>query len=292
MENALFALRLETHRAAAPGVEATLEAESEPFSVWCDEVNDYVKFECFFPCREDADAVAKRLAPHIETPAGEESCVASVLPVPREDWSESWKAHFRVEQVSQRLVVKPSWEQYSPSGNEVVIELDPGMSFGTGQHATTRACLRFIDRLARERPDATFLDLGCGSGILSIAAARLGLRNVTAVDIDPDAVRIARENCATNGVDDRVRCSVGALATWRPEQAYDVVAANILAGVLCKFAAMVGGCAAPGGHLVLAGIMRDQYPGVKERFAEIGFREADVLGEEEWQSGLFEDGRK
>lgn len=290
-EETLFALRLETDRVAAPAVEAVLDSDGEAYSVWRDEDRDYVKFEFFFPLREDASVCLARVIPRINALVGEEACAVSTVPIPREDWSESWKAFFHVEKVSERVVIKPSWEAYTPSAGEVVIELDPGMSFGTGNHATTRACLRFIDRLSGEHPGVTCLDLGCGSGILSIAAARLGMNRVTAIDNDADAVRIARENCVVNGVGEQVHCLVGDLATWRPDHTYDVVVANILAGVLCRFADTVTGCVAPGGKLVLAGILREQYPEVKACFAGVGFREVGNLTEEEWQSGLFEDAR-
>ncbi len=198
-------------------------------------------------------------------------------------------AFFHAVKVSERLVITRSWEDYSAGDDEVVIELDPGMSFGTGQHATTRACLRFIDKASRERPAATFLDLGCGSGILSIAAARLGLTDIQAVDIDPDAIRVASENCGINGVAEQVDCAVGDLATWRSVRRYDIVAANILANVLVEHVNVIADNVVPGGMLLLAGIMREQYPGVKDVFERGGFRELDVLAEKEWQSGLFEN---
>ena len=129
------------------------------------------------------------------------------------DWRESWKKHFGVQRIGRALVVKPSWTQYRLKGGEIVIEIDPGMAFGTGQHPTTAMCLRALEELVR--PGMRVLDLGCGSGILAIAAAKLGAARVLALDIDPNAVRAARENAAANGVEPAIDVREGTLERGR-----------------------------------------------------------------------------
>ena len=119
------------------------------------------------------------------------------------DWAEAWKAHYHVLPIGRRLVIKPTWETYAPQPDQVVIELDPGLAFGSGLHATTRLCLELLEE--HLRPGERVLDVGTGSGILAIAAACLGAAAVVALDNDPEAVRVARENVLLNGVADRVR---------------------------------------------------------------------------------------
>jgi ribosomal protein L11 methyltransferase len=160
----------------------------------------------------------------------------------RSDWAESWKRFFHVEKVSDRVVVRPSWEAYAPCPDERVIVLDPGLSFGTGKHATTQACLRFLDQLASENVARSVLDMGCGSGILAIGAALLGFRDVRGFDNDPDCVRISQENAALNGV--APLFALDDLA--HPHPAADIVVANILAPVLIQFSAQVAGSVAAG----------------------------------------------
>lgn len=209
--------------------------------------------------------------------------------VRREDWSEVWKKHFHTFKASRRLVVKPSWEEWQPTGDEIVLEIDPGMTFGTGYHGTTRACLEFIDDLAARLGPVSLLDAGCGSGILSLAATKLGYRPVHAFDHDPDAVRMTRENLArANAVSVTPVCAD--LAEYTPPQPCRVVVANILATVLSEHAgrilSFVDG-ADGGGHLILAGILTEQYESVRARFVSLGAEERVSRTIAEWTSGCF-----
>ena len=210
---------------------------------------------------------------------------ADISTIRAEDWAESWKRFFKTVRVSPRLVVRPPWEAYEPGPGERVLVLDPGMSFGTGKHATTQACLRFLDDLSAENPRRDLLDVGCGSGILSIAAAKLGFANVRGIDNDEDAVRIAAENAAANGAE--AAFSVCDLA--KCELKADVVVANVLAPVLEKFAAEVSDCVrrGPGSALVLSGILDGQYAAVRAAYAACGAREVRNVLVGEWRSGLF-----
>lgn len=170
--------------------------------------------------------------------------------VAEQDWVRLTQSQFQPVQVAQRLWIVPSWHE-APDGAEIVIRLDPGLAFGTGTHPTTRLCL---DWLVRHAPAGSVLDYGCGSGILAIAAALLGARSVSAVDIDPAAVDSAGANAAANGVTLVTCCHVDALAPGR----HDVVVANILATPLRLLAPMLAAHAVPGGSLVLSGILQRQ----------------------------------
>ncbi|MBP7637892.1 MAG: 50S ribosomal protein L11 methyltransferase [Kiritimatiellae bacterium] len=209
----------------------------------------------------------------------------AVTAVTQADWAESWKRFFHVEKISDRVVVRPSWEPYTAQPGERVITLDPGLSFGTGKHATTQACLRFLDRLAAEDVRRSVLDMGCGSGILAIGARLLGFADVRGFDNDPDCMRVSEENAALNGVsipfalDDLSHAHVPA----------DIVVANILAPVLIQFAPQVAAslAAGPRARLVVSGILDEQYAAVRAAYEVQGLRQLDTLLIENWRSGLF-----
>lgn len=212
--------------------------------------------------------------------------------LPREDWAESWKRFFHVIRVSPRVTVRPPWEPCEPERPDgVVVTIEPGMSFGTGLHGTTQACLRFLEELAggdpAGSPPRSLADLGCGSGILSIAARKLGYAPVTGVDYDAAAVRISAENARENGVPDVsfAPCDV----TEDPVPRADVVVANILAPVLVRAAPRIAAAVArgPRAALVLSGILGTQYADVRAAYEAHGFREVRSLALGEWTSGLF-----
>ena len=205
--------------------------------------------------------------------------------IPDEDWKFSYRKHFKVEVISPRLVVRPPWESVAPAPGQKVLTLDPGIAFGTGQHPTTRACLDAIDALAVEDAGRTFLDVGCGSGILSIAAALEGFREVRGFDNDPDAVRNANENAEANGLG--ALFTDGDLSVPGTAAPADVVAANVLAPVLVRFAREVGALVNPGGRLILSGILDEQYAEVRDAYAALGFAEISSRLIGEWRTGLF-----
>ena len=205
--------------------------------------------------------------------------------IPDEDWKLSYRKHFKVEVISPRLVVRPPWEAVTPEPGQKVLTLDPGIAFGTGQHPTTRACLDAIDALAAENADRTFLDVGCGSGILSIAAALEGFGEVRGFDNDPDAVRNANENAAANGLGEFF--FEGDLSAPGVAAPADVVAANVLAPVLVRFAREVGALVNPGGRLILSGILDEQYDEVRAAYVAQGFTELSSRLIGEWRTGLF-----
>ena len=205
--------------------------------------------------------------------------------IPDEDWKLSYRKHFKVEVISPRLVVRPPWEAVTPAPDQKVLTLDPGIAFGTGQHPTTRACLDAIDALAAEDAGRTFLDVGCGSGILAIAAALEGFRDVRGFDNDPDAVRNANENAAANGLGEFF--FDGDLSAPGVAAPADVVAANVLAPVLVRFAREVSALVNLGGRLILSGILDEQYAEVRAAYTALGFAEISSRLIGEWRTGLF-----
>lgn len=265
---------------------AALELESSSFE---DKENKRV---CHTIYAADPETAAENLALVTNavkewTPLGVRISAIEPFELKKEDWAEVWKKYFDVIPVSETLVIKPSWLDVERKPGMAVVEIDPGMSFGTGQHATTYYCLKTIDRLAGKPGVKSMLDAGCGSGILTIAAALRGYDPVDAFDNDPDAVRIAAENLALNRIG-TVSPIVGDAAVWqgRAEQ-YDLVCANILGHLLVAFRNNIVSWVRPGGYLTLAGILSTEFDGVAAAFIELGFEELDRETLREWTSGLF-----
>jgi ribosomal protein L11 methyltransferase len=198
------------------------------------------------------------------------------------DWAEAWKAHFPVLRVGRRIVIKPTWRRHRAAPDEVVLALDPGMAFGTGLHPTTRLCLAALDALADRGivEGARALDVGCGSGILAIAAVRLGAASVLGVDTDPIAIEATAANAARNRLGRRVRARDGSVPTGEPP--FDLVLANLIASVLIGLAPLLAGELRRGGTLLASGIFVDREADVRTAFADAGL---DVRGrtvEDEW----------
>lgn len=172
-----------------------------------------------------------------------------------ENWAENWKENYRPSRITETITVKPTWQEYCPGEGEIVIAIDPGMAFGTGLHSSTRLALTYIDQLYRQSPHQprTVLDVGTGTAILALAAAKLGAQQVVAIDNDIDAVAAARENIKQNHETGRVVCSATDLADL--EGNFDLVIANITVDVLTELSAALVKKIAAGGHLILAGIL-------------------------------------
>jgi len=169
-----------------------------------------------------------------------------------EDWSTAWKDYFHPIKVSERIVIKPSWEDYFPAVDDIVIELDPGMAFGTGTHHTTVLCIRLLDEMV-ETADIVF-DVGTGSGILAVAAAKLGAASVRAIDLDPVAVRVAQENVVMNHVQNTVTAVQGDLLTGVSGQA-DIIVANIIADIIIQILQDLPTRLKDGGAFIASGII-------------------------------------
>ena len=206
-----------------------------------------------------------------------------------EDWANSWKRHFQAMEFGRALLVKPSWVRRRPRVGQQVVVLDPGLSFGTGQHPTTGFCLDQIVAHRKADKPQSFLDIGTGSGILAIAAAKLGYRPVEAYDADPDAVRIARANARQNGVARQLVIAQRDLTREpaRTAQKFDMVCANLVLDLLLSERARIVNRLSPGGALVLAGILRTQFPAVARAYGQLGLRLQARRKQNEWQSGIF-----
>lgn len=203
--------------------------------------------------------------------------------IAEEDWASSWKEHFKPLPVGKRLLILPSWETPAPDETRQTIILDPGMAFGTGGHETTRLCLECLEQILVEEPrqEAPLLDLGTGSGILAIAAAKLGATRIDAVDIDPQAVLVADENCRLNRVAAAVACSTTPLEQL--PTGYRVILANILAEELVRMAPELTRRLLPGGLLVLSGILAEREQYVIDGFAPQPLTLEASLADGEWR---------
>ncbi len=196
-----------------------------------------------------------------------------------EDWKFAYRRHFKTELVSPRILVQPEWEDLA------VIKFDPGLAFGTGKHETTKASLQYIDELSSEMRGASFLDMGSGSGILSIAAAKLGYTSVRGFDIDIAAVESSIENAKKNDVDvEFFKYALGSVEK-RDLGVADVVVANILGPLLIRFAGEIAPCV--GKRLVISGILNEYYSEVLAAYVEMGFEEISRKTIGEWTTGLL-----
>lgn len=227
--------------------------------------------------------------------------MVSSEPLPEEEWQRTWKRHFKAVRVTPRLVVRPPWEDYAPKGEERVIEIDPGMAFGTGLHASTRLTLSFIDDLYKKGtdlffpeeyegkvppPPRTVLDVGTGTGILSVACTLLGAIRVLAIDNDPLAVSAAEYNIRNNGLDDVVQVEDKALGDV--EGLFDLIVANIFHDTLVELSALLVERLNPHGTLICSGILAGgQGESLRRVFEEAGLRFVEARTEGEWEALRF-----
>jgi ribosomal protein L11 methyltransferase len=242
----------------------------------------------------------------------------SVRPLEEEDWANAWKQHYSVQRIGARTVIVPSWLEYQPEPGDLVLRLDPGMAFGTGLHPTTQLCIAFVEQYVQ--PDMRVLDLGCGSGILAIAAARLGA-TVLALDTDPIAIAATRENVARNDVAGLVSVAEGSLGAgaalghwlgWEPENqeprtknqealaqdrfsvlgsqflGFDLIVANIIARVLAALADDMARALKPGGTLIASGIIADREHEVVTSFTDAGLRALERRQDGDWVALVYE----
>lgn len=200
------------------------------------------------------------------------------------DWEDAWKRYYHPTHVTETLVVVPSWETYTPTSKERVIQLDPGMAFGTGTHPTTSLMLRLLEE--KLKPGDILLDVGCGSGILSIAGAKLGASSVLALDLDPVAVRVTQENCQLNQVENIVEVKQNnLLKNWQQEWTLhlpNLIVSNILVDVLLFILEDAYRILAEDGFLLLSGIINTRLPEMQAALVKEGFQVVRKLQESDW----------
>lgn len=242
------------------------------------------QLKAYFPAATDAVEIVARITLALQTMAQQFPELATTHPrvehIQPLDWAENWKQNFFTFYIGDRLVVKPTWEEHQATAAETVINIDPGMAFGTGTHETTRLCLEALVEFSTTHPAASILDVGTGSGILAIAAAALGAKQVLACDIDPEACHVADQNARLNHVFDQIEITDTALEDL--PSGFDLILANILAEenirLLPEFLKRLN----PGGLLVLSGILIEKEQLVCDAFAGHGLSAPVINHEEEW----------
>lgn len=238
------------------------------------ENTEVVTVKAYYP---DDDELQARLARIEAELASMEACFGNKCrfgntrfrTVSEQDWANEWKQYFHVTHIGEHLVIKPTWEEYTPKSGEHIIEIDPGMAFGTGTHHTTNMCMERLEKVLK--PDMEVFDVGTGSGILSIAAARLGAKSVIAVDIDATAVRVASENIAANQLNDCVVVKQGDLLQGTEGQA-DVIIANIIADIIIALLPDIPGKLKDNGTFLASGIIEERQQDVAAAAVRVGMR--------------------
>lgn len=267
---------------------ADLPDPSKPTANWelmdqsvIDAMPEDVQVKAWF----DEDSLARilpslreQLALLKERGAGLGALSLSLQGVKEENWAENWKQYYKPFRLGAHMVVKPTWEPWDAQPGDLILEIDPGMAFGTGTHETTAMCVNLIEKYYQ---GGQLLDVGTGSGILALAAARLGAKGVVAVDIDPDAVRVARENVAHNGLEDAIEVRQGDLLQGLSQQ-FDFAAANILAPVICMLAAPLKAHLKPHGRFICSGIIAEAEDEVNEALLAAGYQIDEIVHKGDW----------
>ena len=289
MDEMIYAVSLSDSSGNFDLAAEMLSALEFDFSSWEDKENPRVIHSVYFSDEDARKAGIARLEEAIGfwSELGVQISGISTLEIKKEDWAEVWKKYFDIIHVSDRLVIKPSWLEYDAVPGQAVVEIDPGMSFGTGQHATTLFCLEMIDFLSGRDDIRSMLDAGCGSAILTIAAAKMGYAPIDCFDYDPDAVMIAAENLENNAVSGVVPTVADAAVYQGKKGGYDFVCANILGHLLKAYRRNIITWVRPGGYLALAGILSREFDELSNAFTELGFEEVRRGTLREWTSGLF-----
>jgi ribosomal protein L11 methyltransferase len=203
----------------------------------------------------------------------------SIKDVFEEDWANAWKQYYKPIKIGNKIVIKPTWEDYKAEPGDLVIEMDPGMAFGTGTHETTMMCIKFLEKYVK--PDSVVFDVGSGSGILGISAAKLGAKHVECVDIDKVACKVAKENAEHNNVVGKLEVKCGSLLEVISEKA-DVIVANIIADIIIGFTPDVWKALNPKGIFISSGIIRDRRDEVLDKISSSGFEVIEVMEMGEW----------
>lgn len=200
--------------------------------------------------------------------------------VDEKDWAHAWKEYFNVTRITDKIVVKPEWKDYTPAPGEVIIHIDPGMAFGTGTHPTTYMCLTLLEKYVQ--PDTPLLDVGCGSGILMIGAAKLGAGAMTGIDVDPMAVDITRQNLEKNSISLDNVTLLAATLDKTPAIHYDLICANIIAQVITAIMPDIATRLASDGNAILSGIIEERLPDIYTALEEQRLECVKKINQDEW----------
>jgi ribosomal protein L11 methyltransferase len=252
--------------------------------------DEVTRLTAYFPWETDLHSVKREFLDFLpvlaESFGMETGAFISAAEITDFGWAEKWKENFKPVRIGKRITVKPSWEPYTPAPEEVVLTIDPGQAFGTGTHETTQMCLRFLEEAFNDSPAPhRVLDIGTGTGILGIAAARLGASFTLGIDVDPVGVEVAGENARNNGVEDRFHTATTPLSCV--EGRYDLILANVLAEILSDLKQEITARLEPGGKLVLSGILSAKSDSVAKEYEAIGCRFVAKKEEGQWAALLF-----
>ncbi len=284
----LYCIPLEDPSGEFETASELLEALELDFSSFFDRENCSVRHTVYSRSAELAAERKELIAANLPfwEELGVKLSMGEIFVLHKKEWADAWKKYFKPIEISERLLVRPAWLDDEPAPGQKLLEINPGMSFGTGQHATTLFCLKQIDKYAA--PGKALLDAGCGSGILAIAGGLLGCDCIDAFDFDPEAVTAARENIAMNGLEKLIVPQVGNAADWQGRaEKYDLVCANILGHLLIAFRFNIASWVSPGGILVLSGILEKDFDSVSVAYTELGLTEIERFTDREWTGGVF-----
>jgi ribosomal protein L11 methyltransferase len=255
------------------------------FTEEAEETVHYETLTAHFP-RENKETVLASLETYLDGLSllfpGSRKPTLTIKDITDPDWGEEWKKYFHPLHIGKKFVVKPTWEPYQPVGDDIIIEIDPGMAFGTGQHHSTAMCLEAMEDLFRNKVSLReVLDVGTGTGILGIAAVRLGAEKVICLDIDDKAVAVAVDNAILNQAAEKMEIRNRALASL--QQKFDLILANLTAKTLLELSANLESLLTPGGYLVISGIIEQQSREIEKCFSRAPLSLWRIMKSEEWR---------
>jgi len=242
-----------------------------------------VIIKAYFPEDDNLDKKIELVRENIEVipqnERGKKLGEVTVTEVYEEDWAEAWKKYYKPVRIGERIVIKPTWEEYEKNEDELIIELDPGMAFGTGTHETTMMCIEALESYVKD--GHKLFDIGCGSGILSIVAAKLGAKKVIGVDIDSTCVKVSQENIRMNEVEDLIEIRQGNLLDVVHEKAH-IIVANIIAEVIIEMTDYVPDYLYDGGIFIASGIILEKVDRVRKKLEDKGFKILEIKYLGQW----------